>query len=99
MQASSNEPTLVDVIIRLDKLAEDVEKYQTRFEPTLVDVITRLDKLTEDLDKLTGDVEKYETRFEKLDNRLWTLSLALVTTAWAAIFAAAGVVIFRSVVG
>ena len=46
------------------------------------------------LDKLTKDVEKYETSFQKLDSHLWRMSLALISTAWAAIFAA-----FRSIIG
>lgn len=42
---------------------------------------------------------KFDERFNKLDGRLWTLSLALIGTAWAAIIGACAVVIVRSITG
>ncbi|MGQ9864900.1 MAG: hypothetical protein ACUVSQ_01230 [Pseudanabaenaceae cyanobacterium] len=85
---TASEPTLQSVTDKLDRFSVDVEK-----------LTDKVNKVTADAEKLTANMNRYEERFERLDNRLWTLSLGLVGTAWAAIFAVAGVVVVRSLSG
>ncbi len=71
-------------LAQLDRLTQDVE---------------RLARLSQDVERLSSEVEASNTRFEKWDGRLWGLTLGLISTAWTAIFAAAAVVITRTLSG
>jgi ABC-type transporter Mla subunit MlaD len=82
------EPTLGDVIRRLDTLTGNVEQLSTDVE-----------QLSTDVEQLSTDVEAGNSRFEKWDGRLWGLTLGLIGTAWTAIFAASAVVITRILAG
>jgi len=86
--APPSEPTLGDVLQKLDELSSDVEQLSTDVE-----------SLRQDSGRLTSDLEASNTRFEKWDGRLWGLTLGLIGTAWTAIFAASAVVITRLLSG
>ncbi|WP_019499289.1 hypothetical protein [Pseudanabaena sp. PCC 6802] len=63
MQASSNEPTLLDVIQRLDKLNTEFDKLNTEF-----------DKFSTEFDKLNTEVEHFSKELgqtQKWQDRTW----------------------------
>jgi ABC-type transporter Mla subunit MlaD len=93
--APTPEPTLRDVISRLDTLTGNVERLSTDVEQLSTDV----ERLSTDVEQLSTDVEAGNSRFEKWDGRLWGLTLGLIGTAWTAIFAASAVVITRLLAG
>jgi hypothetical protein len=71
--APSKEPTLTDVIIKLDKLSVDVDKLS-------VDV----DKLSVDVDKLSVDQERFNERFGNYQQATqWVVQLAFTLIASA----------------
>ena len=84
----NREPTLTDVLDRLDRFSHNVEQLSSDVE-----------HLSGDVERLSGDVEASNARFEKWDGRLWGLTLGLIGTAWTAIFAASAVVITRTLSG
>jgi hypothetical protein len=86
--AQPSEPTLGDVLRKLDELSTDVEQLSNNVE-----------SLRENSGRLSTDVEASNARFEKWDGRLWGLTLGLIGTAWTAIFAASAVVITRLLSG
>jgi hypothetical protein len=89
MESSAQpEPTLGDVISKLDNLSSDVENLRTDYQ-----------RVATDVEQLSTDVEASNARFEKWDGRLWGLTLGLIGTAWTAIFAASAVVITRILSG
>jgi hypothetical protein len=93
--AQPSEPTLGDVLRKLDELSTDVEQLSTDVEQLSNDV----ESLRENSGRLSTDVEASNARFEKWDGRLWGLTLGLIGTAWTAIFAASAVVITRLLSG
>jgi septation ring formation regulator EzrA len=101
-QTQDKEPTIRDVLTRLDKLATDVEKSNEKFEvyrqanqSTIQDVVTRLDKLSSDVEHLSTDVEKSNDKFEiyrQANQSLVNLAFGLIASATVAIVIS---VIFR----
>jgi hypothetical protein len=84
----NREPTLADVLERLDRFGDNVERLSGDVE-----------RLSGDVQRISGGVEASNARFEKWDGRLWGLTLGLIGTAWTAIFAASAVVITRTLYG
>lgn len=56
-------------------------------------------KVLSRLDKIDHDIQATNAKVEKWDGRLWGLTLALISTAWAGIIGASAVVITRSLSG
>jgi hypothetical protein len=54
MQASSNEPTLLDVIQKLDKLSSEFDKFNTEFD--------KLNTEVENFSKELGQTQKWQDR-------------------------------------
>ncbi|NJL49820.1 MAG: hypothetical protein HC929_23410 [Leptolyngbyaceae cyanobacterium SM2_5_2] len=75
-------------LAQLERLTQAVEQFSEE-----------VGQLSEDVEQLSEDVETGNARFEKWDGRLWGLTLGLISTAWTAIFAAAAVVITRTLSG
>jgi len=72
---SKNEPTLVDVIEKLDKLSTNVDKLSTD-----------VDKLSTEVDKLSRDSEKFNDRFSNYQQATqWVVQLAFTLIASATI--------------
>jgi len=72
---SKNEPTLVDVIEKLDKLLTNVDKLSTD-----------VDKLSTEVDKLSRDSEKFNDRFSNYQQATqWVVQLAFTLIASATI--------------
>jgi chromosome segregation ATPase len=96
------DPTLQSVTEKLDGLAGRIEAVAHKVDNVTENMDKLADKFAQiahDLERVTENTNRYEQRFERLDGRLWTLSLWLVGTALAAIFAAVGVVLVRSLAG
>jgi nitrate/nitrite-specific signal transduction histidine kinase len=74
-QATNPEPTLVDVINKLDRLTQNVERYK----PTLVDVINKLDTLTKDVENSNERFNNYQQAVQ------WVVQLAFSLIASATI--------------
>ncbi|MFB2836179.1 hypothetical protein [Floridanema evergladense] len=73
--ASNQEPTLTDVIEKLDKLATDVDKLSTH-----------VDKLAAEFDKLSRDSEKFNDRFSNYQQATqWVVQLSFTLIASATI--------------
>ncbi|MBE9116927.1 hypothetical protein IQ249_13550 [Lusitaniella coriacea LEGE 07157] len=73
--APSREPTLTDVIVKLDDLSTDVDKLSTR-----------VDRLSTDFEKLSTDVEKFNDRFTNYQQATqWVVQLAFTLIASATI--------------
>jgi outer membrane murein-binding lipoprotein Lpp len=90
MTASPNrEPTLFDVIERLDKLTNDVEKVSSNVENLSTDV----ENLSTDIENLSTDVENLSTEVKRFDERFtdyrqatqWVVQLAFTLIASATI--------------
>ena len=93
MESSARpEPTLTDVITKLDSLGGHVERLSGDVDRLSGDV----ERLSGDVERLASDVAVSNTQFTKWDGRLWGLTLGLMGTAWTAIFAASAVVITRT---
>ena len=72
---SNNEPTLVDVIEKLDKLSTDVDKLSTDVE-----------HLSTEFDKLSKDSERFNDRFSNYQQATqWVVQLAFTLIASATI--------------
>ena len=72
---SKNEPTLVDVIEKLDKLSANVDTLSTD-----------VDKLSTEVDKLSRDSEKFNDRFSNYQQATqWVVQLAFTLIASATI--------------
>ncbi|MCL1466089.1 hypothetical protein [Argonema galeatum] len=72
---SKNEPTLLDVIEKLDNLSTDVNKLSTD-----------VDNLSTDVDKLSRDSEKFNDRFSNYQQATqWVVQLAFTLIASATI--------------
>lgn len=72
---SKNEPTLVDVIEKLDKLSTNVDNLSTD-----------VDKLSTEVDKLSRDSEKFNDRFSNYQQATqWVVQLAFTLIASATI--------------
>ncbi len=79
---SKNDPTLVDVIEKLDKLSTDVDKLSTDVDKLSTDV----DKLSTDVDKLSTDSQKFNDRFANYQQATqWVVQLAFTLIASATI--------------
>lgn len=71
----NNEPTLTNVIEKLNKLSTDVDKLSTH-----------VDKLSTHVDKLSTDVEKFNDRFTNYQQATqWVVQLAFTLIASATI--------------
>ncbi|HBB30492.1 MAG TPA: hypothetical protein DDZ80_04495 [Cyanobacteria bacterium UBA8803] len=71
----NHEPTLTDVIEKLDKLSTDVDKLSTD-----------VDKLSTDVDKLATEVDKFNERFSNYQQATqWVVQLAFTLIASATI--------------
>ena len=82
INSPSNEPTLVNVIEKLDKLSTNVDKLSTDVDKLSTDV----DKLSTDVDKLSTDVEKFNERFSNYQQATqWVVQLAFTLIASATI--------------
>jgi hypothetical protein len=79
--------------------AQPSESFEQQALAQLQRLTQDVEQLSEDVEQLSEDVEASNTRFEKWDGRLWGLTLGLISTAWTAIFAAAAVVITRTLSG
>ncbi|GET40983.1 LPP leucine zipper domain-containing protein [Microseira wollei] len=76
------EPTLSDVIEKLDKLSTNVDKLSTDVDKLSTDV----DKLSTDVDKLSTHVEKFNDRFSNYQQATqWVVQLAFTLIASATI--------------
>ena len=75
-QAPEREPTIADVLQRLDRLADDVEANQS----TIVNVVQRLDKLSADVEKSNDKFEVYRQANQSLVNLAFGL-IASTTVA------------------
>jgi outer membrane murein-binding lipoprotein Lpp len=74
-QSTENEPTLTDVINRLDRIDGDVKNLSTKVEKISGDV----EKLSGDVGKLSGDVEKLSGESDRFNDRFTTYQQA---TQW-----------------
>jgi len=82
-QAPEREPTIADVLQRLDRLADDVEATQS----TIVNVVQRLDKLSADVEKSNDKFEVYRQANQSLVNLAFGLiASATVATVVSLIF-------------
>ncbi|MEG4318580.1 MULTISPECIES: LPP leucine zipper domain-containing protein [unclassified Microcoleus] len=80
--ASNNEPTLVDVIEKLDKLSTNVGKLSTDVDKLSTDV----EHLSTEFDKLSKDSEKFNDRFSNYQQATqWVVQLAFTLIASATI--------------
>ncbi|WP_199245456.1 hypothetical protein [[Phormidium] sp. ETS-05] len=74
-RTANQEPTLADVIEKLDELSTDVDK-----------LTTEVDKLTTEVDKLSRDSEKFNDRFANYQQAMpWVVQLAFTLIASATI--------------
>ncbi|KAI9129628.1 hypothetical protein [Acaryochloris sp. CCMEE 5410] len=72
----------------------------TASEPDRLDRIeSTLETVLETIQKLDADLRSTNEQVKKWDGRLWGLTLALISTAWAGIIGATAVVITRSLTG
>ncbi|MGH2414617.1 MAG: hypothetical protein ACREPR_18050 [Brasilonema sp.] len=77
---SNNDPTIADVIKRLDKLSTDVEQFSA------ADVIKRLDKLSTDVEQFSAEAKKFDERFADYRQATqWVVQLAFTLIASATI--------------
>lgn len=73
--SSNNEPTLTDVILRIDKLSTDVERLSTDVE-----------RLSTDVEKLSTNVNRFDERFADYRQATqWVVQLAFTLIASATI--------------
>lgn len=80
--ASKNEPTLVDVIEKLDNLSTNVNKLSADVDKLSTDV----DHLSTEFDKLSKDSEKFNDRFSNYQQATqWVVQLAFTLIASATI--------------
>lgn len=70
-----------------------------RIEELLTGFGEDLSTVKNDLNSLKEQTIKTNEQVKKWDGRLWGLTLALITTAWAGIIGATAVVITRSLTG
>lgn len=76
------EPTLTDVVQKLDKLSTNVDKLSTDVDK----LSTRVDKLSTDVDRLSTDVERFNDRFANYQQATqWVVQLAFTLIASATI--------------
>jgi ABC-type multidrug transport system fused ATPase/permease subunit len=63
----------------------------------LIRLFTKFEQFEAKVEQIESDIRQTNTKVEKWDGRLWALTLGLVGSAWAAIIAAAVVVVVRSI--
>ncbi|PSF38193.1 hypothetical protein C7H19_06900 [Aphanothece hegewaldii CCALA 016] len=78
----NNEPTLTDVIVRIDKLSTVVDKLSTDVDKLSTDV----ERLSNDVEKLSTDVKRFDERFADYRQATqWVVQLAFTLIASATI--------------
>ncbi|HAC65876.1 MAG TPA: hypothetical protein DCF68_20675 [Cyanothece sp. UBA12306] len=76
------EPTLIDVVQKLDKLSENVEHLRQDVEHLQQDV----EHLQKDVENLSGDVKRFDERFADYRQATqWVVQLAFTLIASATI--------------
>ncbi|MGB7415989.1 MAG: hypothetical protein WA902_17430 [Thermosynechococcaceae cyanobacterium] len=87
-------------------ISNNPQDFETQVLDGLASLNMKVTKLDEDLratnktvTKLDEDLRATNETVARWDTRLWTLCTSLIGTSFAAIFAAAGVVIFKSLAG
>lgn len=71
----------------------------TNIANALEEIQTNQSENTNRLDRIESDIRSTNEQVKKWDGRLWGLTLALISTAWAGIIGATAVVITRSLTG